>query len=173
MVQKLDRRFELDIILVPGIRSYMDRLKRKFADDLRIRFLEPFAYEEIVQKTNNYDLGVFLLPPTNLNYRFALPNKLFEFIQARLGIIIGPSPEMAKVVEMYHCGMVLPSFDPAECASALSSIQTRQVAEWKEASHRASSRLAAERFSNRLVENVSRSIFHPAPYSAWPREGRQ
>ena len=53
---------------------------------------------EIVDTIAEYDIGLFILSPINFNYYHALPNKLFEFIQARLAIAVSPSPEMARIV---------------------------------------------------------------------------
>ena len=69
---------------------------------------------------NKYDMGVFLLPPINFNYENTLPNKLFDFIQARLGIAIGPTPEMAEIVNHYKIGLVSEHFTAASLASRLS-----------------------------------------------------
>ena len=62
---------------------------------------------ELPRMANDYDVGLYLLPPTNFNQRYALPNKFFEFIQGRLAIAIGPSPEMAKLVERSNADGVI------------------------------------------------------------------
>jgi hypothetical protein len=35
-----------------------------------------------------------------------------EFIQARLAVAVDPSPEMARLVQRYGCGVVAPDFPP-------------------------------------------------------------
>ena len=78
---------------------------RKNAEaDPRIRILPPVKSDDVVYTINQYDIGVFLIPPVNFNYANTLPNKLFDFIQARLGIAIGPTPEMASIVDRYGNG---------------------------------------------------------------------
>ena len=42
----------------------------------------------IVRTINQFDLGVYLLPPVNFNSAHALPNKFFEFIQARQEFLV-------------------------------------------------------------------------------------
>ena len=44
---------------------------------------------------NACDVGVFCMPPINVNARYALPNKFFDFVQARLAVAVGPAEEMA------------------------------------------------------------------------------
>jgi hypothetical protein len=99
----------------------------------------------LTEATNDYDVGVFLLPPVNLSRRYALPNKLFEFIQARLAIAIGPSPEMATVVRSYGCGIVTDDFDPRTFAAALNALDPAAITAFKSASHTAAQELCAER----------------------------
>ena len=58
----------------------------------------PRAIRRPVATLNAHDVGIHILPPVNFNNRWALPNKFFDYVQARLGVIIGPSPEMARVL---------------------------------------------------------------------------
>ena len=101
MMQFLDSRFHLDLMLVSSDQNYLNYIRNLAAGDARIRFIEPVAMLDIPRFTNGYDIGLFLLPPVNFNYAHALPNKFFEFVQARLAVAIGPSPEMARLVELY------------------------------------------------------------------------
>jgi len=140
----LDDRFELDVIMVPGDRSYIAKMERVAKKWPKIRCLPPFPMKEIVPSTNKYDMGVFLLPPVNFNYFYGLPNKLFEFLQARLAIAVGPSPEMARVVRHYECGVVSPDFKPKSLATQLNSLTRDDILAMKQRSHRAAKELNAE-----------------------------
>lgn len=139
----LDERFTLDLVLVEHEPRHLRHLRRLAAPDSRIRFLDPVPMRDIVRFANAYDVGVFLLPPSNFNYANALPNKLFEFIQARLAVAIGPSPEMARVVEEWGCGIVSPDFEPESMAATLRALDAPAVARYKERSHAAAGVLNA------------------------------
>ena len=76
----------------------------------------------IVDTIAQYDIGLFLLSPANFNYYHALPNKLFEFVQARLAVAIGPSPEMARIVNDHDLGIVAPDFEPTTMAAHLNAL---------------------------------------------------
>jgi hypothetical protein len=143
----LDDRFTLDFVLVESSSGYLDRLIRQSKGNPRIRFLEPWPMHSLVERANNYDIGMFLLPPINLQRQFALPNKFFEFVQARLAVAIGPSPEMASIVEGRACGIVADDFSPESLASAINGLTTSSIATFKEAADVAASELSAE--SNR------------------------
>jgi glycosyltransferase involved in cell wall biosynthesis len=153
----LDERFTLDLVLIEHELRYLRRLRRLAAPDTRIRFLDPVPMRDIVRFANAYDVGVFLLPPSNFNYANALPNKLFEFIQARLAVAIGPSPEMARVVREWGCGIVAKDFQPASLAAELQRLDSVALIRHKERSHAAAGILNAEaneRLLHQLTERV-------------------
>ncbi len=106
LMEHLDERFELTFMLLPGPKGYLEALQRKCRHQARIRCIAPVPMENIVSTIHEFDIGVFLLAPIQKNDLFALPNKLFEFIQARLTSLLSPNPDMAKLVRTYGCGWV-------------------------------------------------------------------
>ena len=107
---------------------------------------------------NRYDIGVFLIPPINFNYANTLPNKLFDFIQARLGIAIGPTPEMASIVQHYSNGVVSHNFHPVSLAKSLNSLKHEDVIRFKSNSIRAATELNAEKNEIILNELINRIL---------------
>jgi len=152
----LDERFSLDLILVASDPRYLERLKSLAQRQSRIRFLPPIPMQDIPSFINNYDLGLYILEPNSFNNRHALPNKFFEFIQARLGVAIGPSPEMSRFVRQYDCGVVSPDFSPAALAAALRPVTAAQIDAWKQGAHAAADILNWERESEILSAEVRR-----------------
>jgi glycosyltransferase involved in cell wall biosynthesis len=140
----LDDRFTVDFVLTDVSPRYREALIRQAQGNPRVHFPGPWPMDEIVRKANDYDVGFYSLPPANFNRRFALPNKFFEFIQARLAIVIGPSPEMKRFVERYGLGIVADDFTPGSIAQALNSLDRRAIASFKQRSHTAAADLSAE-----------------------------
>lgn len=141
----LDDRFLVDFVLVEATPGFRGSLVAKAAHNPRVRFPPPVPMSELVAMTNRYDVGLFLLPPNNLNRLHALPNKFFEFLQGRLALAVGPSPEMAPLVRQYGCGVVALDFTPEALAAELNRLDATQIAAFKEASHVAAAELSAER----------------------------
>ena len=141
----LDARFELDFMLVAGDQNYIDRLGSLARRNPRIRMLPPVRMEDIVPFTNRYDIGIYILSPNSFNAEHALPNKFFEFVQARLAVAIGPSLEMRRLVERHDCGVVAADFTPAAMARALSALTAERLQGLKDNSHRAAQELCFER----------------------------
>jgi hypothetical protein len=156
IMERLDQRFTLDLILVESDPAYARRLRERAAGDARIRFRPPVPMQQIASTIHAYDIGVFLLPPVNFNYRMALPNKFFEFVQARLAVAIGPSPEMARLVRQYGLGIVTESFEPAEMAQRLNALQPADIERMKQRSDAASRELNAGTTEQVFLAEVAR-----------------
>lgn len=140
----LDPRFELTFMLVDGDPAYRESLQKMAAGDPRIHFAPAVPMQELPNVLNRFDIGVFLLEPTNFNYRHALPNKFFEFLQGRLGIAIGPTPEMAHIVRETGAGVVSPDFRPESLAAELNRLTADDVTRFKQAAHAAAKRYSGE-----------------------------
>ena len=129
----LGDRYHLDLILMlPEYASestavYFHNLKAEIRKTSNIRILPSLSNEDIVPAINNYDIGLFLLEPINFNYTHALPNKLFDFIQGRLAIAIGPSPEMARIVKKYELGVISEDFSPESLAKSIKNLSKEDI----------------------------------------------
>lgn len=107
----------------------------------RIMFLPRMPYERMMQFTAHADLGFTLDKDTNLNYRFSLPNKIFDYIQAGTPVVSSNLPEVSKIVEQYGVGRVAESHDPVYLAGLIRGILNDNHAREQYA---ANCRLAAE-----------------------------
>lgn len=163
MMEYLDERFTLDLMLLtPTIankktRGYLDSLKALIKDNSRIKIIPPVKSSEVVSFIHSYDMGVFLLPPINFNYANTLPNKLFDFIQARLAIAIGPTPEMANIINTYNLGVIAEDFTARSLAEKLNSLTSEKISFFKSQSHMHAKELSAEKNNvilNDLVLNL-------------------
>ncbi|WP_136050714.1 glycosyltransferase [Microbacterium sp. K36] len=144
-VATADADVTLDFYLTANHPAYLEELKEYAATTDRVRVLDPVPYAELVTTLNSYDVGVFLLPPLTFNYRHALPNKLFDFVQARLGIVVGPSPEMAGYVERYGLGAVASDFTVEALREAIEQLTPESVAAFKQHAHDSARELEGER----------------------------
>lgn len=156
-VRSLGDRFVLDLVLVRD-NDYRRRLEAMVAGDRQCRVLAPVPTPEVIPFANAYDVGVFLLPAQFPNQVHALPNKLFDYIQARLAVAIGPSPEMARVVTDWECGVISESFTSESFAAALSRLTVESVEHMKLGADRAAQVLNADTNRDTVVALVRRAI---------------
>lgn len=156
-VKLLDNRFSLDFYLMSNDPGYLDELKMQAKGDACVRFLTPVSMDKIASTLNAYDVGIYLLPPTSVNQKLALPNKIFEFIQARLAIAVGPSPEMSTLIRERGIGVVASSFSPESMASALQTLDAKKIEVFKKNSNQCARELSSEtnaRILHTVVEQI-------------------
>jgi len=135
----------LDLFLMEQSTAFLSHLREMAARmPDRVRLCDPVPYARLARTLQAYDIGIHVIPPKSFNHRWALPNKLFDFVQARLGAIVGPSPEMAAYVERYGIGAVTPGFTARDIARTLDEITPNDVAVWKNESHEHAYELSSE-----------------------------
>ena len=148
----VDSRFRLDLMLVPNHQQdYYQTLQAMVEKRKNVRILPPVPFEEIIPFTSQYDIGFYILKPANFNHLYALPNKFFEFIQARLMIAISPNPEMARLVKQYDLGIIAKDFSPQEMAKSLNSLSKEQILQYKENANKTAKILNAEKEGEKLL----------------------
>jgi glycosyltransferase involved in cell wall biosynthesis len=81
---------------------------------------------ELLRYTVHADLGVIPYEdPGLLNMRYCTPNKLFEFIEARVPICASDLPELSRMVMGNRIGGVYPMTSPEKIARALQDCRAR------------------------------------------------
>jgi hypothetical protein len=134
----------LDLYLVDSGSGYARAVGQRYADHPRVHVHDAVPTDELVATLNGYDVGVHILTPVSFNHRYAMPNKLFDYVQARLGILVGPSPEMAALVRDHGLGWVSEEFTPESVARTIDALTPEAVRQAKEHSDRASRVMCAE-----------------------------
>lgn len=89
----------------------------------RVRLIGRMPYERMMQYTRHADLGLSLDKDTNLNYRFSLPNKLFDYFRASIPVLVSDLPEVAGIVRKYEAGVVIDRVGPDVIAQAVKALQ--------------------------------------------------
>ncbi|QWW20270.1 hypothetical protein I6B53_04040 [Schaalia sp. 19OD2882] len=136
--------YTLDLYLTPNDPPHLAELKQLAETESNLTVHDPVPYEQLIETLNRYDIGAFLLPASNFSFANALPNKVFDFIQARLALVVSPIPEMAKVVRDAEVGVVTDGVGAEELARALSELDREKVAVLKASSHAHARELSCE-----------------------------
>lgn len=157
MMKYLDsEKYDLTFMLVPSDKKYYDHLVKKASIYKNIHFIEPVPFNKIISFSNQFDIGIFLLAETNFNYKHALPNKLFEFIQSRLVLCIGPSIEMKNIVNKFKIGQCAKDFKPKSLAKIISNMTKEDIMTYKKTSDSVAIELGAEK----NIEKIQNIINH-------------
>ena len=158
MMDYVDKRFTLDLMLMPNTSRFFRWLRAEAKSRQNVRIIPPVSFSEIVPFTNKYDIGLFIFPPTNFNIKYTIPNKIFEFIQARLAVAISPTPGMKKIVDEWDCGIISENFEPESLARKLNKLTVDKIKYYKEQSDRAAKVLNYETIKPKIKEIVQELI---------------
>lgn len=112
-------------LLIVGNGDVLEILKQRVQTlniEDRVRFVGRVPYEQMMQYTALADIGLTLDKPTNENYIFSLPNKVFDYIHSGTAIVASNLPEVAKVVLQNNVGIITPSHDPKIIALTIQNL---------------------------------------------------
>lgn len=120
----------------------------------RVLFLPRMSYAKMMAHTQLAEFGFCLDKDTNLNYRFSLPNKLFDFIQAGVPIIASHLTEIEKIIRTYDLGMFIENHDPKTIADTIREglSDAEMVKAWKRNLAIAAKDLCWENEEQKLLE---------------------
>ena len=158
LLSYLDDRYTLDLYLMThGDESerYLAELKSqalKFGS--RVVFREPVPTDQLPEALNQYDIGVALIQPRNFNYANCLPNKFFEFIQARLVLAAGPTPDMKKLIETFDLGIVSADFSAKSLAEKISCLSVDDINSIKHKLHDSADTLSFHESGKLLLKSA-------------------
>jgi glycosyltransferase involved in cell wall biosynthesis len=147
------------LILGDGdIRENLEELVDDLGLNNRVEFRGRVPFEQLWQFTASADVGISLEENLGLNYQYALPNKLFDYIQARIPVVISDLPEMRSVIEQYHIGKILKERTPLHLAEILRELIYMRQHDRKLASdiELAASELCWEREEDKLISLLKR-----------------
>jgi glycosyltransferase involved in cell wall biosynthesis len=141
----VDDRFVLTFMLA-GNATTIAELRAYIGDQKdRIFVVPPVPMSTLSAEVNKYDTEVMFFPPNTQNAVFGLPNKIFEAIQGRLALVIGPTALMVDIVVEAGNGVVTRDWTPEALAEAINSLSAEQVTAMKQASSRIAPRYSAEK----------------------------
>lgn len=116
-------------LLIVGGGDVLQKLKNMAIEENLIEkviFIPKMPYEALRELTPLAELGLTLDKDSNLNYKYSLPNKVFDYIHCRVPILSSNLPELKAIVETYEIGWVIKSHDPKEIASIIQFAQSNK-----------------------------------------------
>jgi glycosyltransferase involved in cell wall biosynthesis len=116
----------LAVIAVPStkgkvVERLVDVAKQLGVRD-RLHLLEPVGPDEVTAFLRTADVGVHPLPGGIPNHDMALPNKLFEYLQAGLPLVVSDAKALADFVTSHHVGASFTTGDAASLAGAVTRV---------------------------------------------------
>lgn len=123
----------------------------------KVIFTGRLPFSELLKITPYADVGISLEENRGLNYYYALPNKLFDYIQAKVPVLTSPFPEMKAIVEKYQIGLTIRQHGPKHIAEQL-TLMTKEIAlrkKWEKNLEKAARELCWEKEEHKLLQLFS------------------
>ncbi len=103
------------------INQLKEMVKTKSLSD-KVIFIDRIPYDEMMNYTYHADLGLTLDKDTNPNYRFSLPNKVFDYIHAGTPVLSSDLVEIKRVIDKHNVGATLKEYSSKSIASEINKI---------------------------------------------------
>lgn len=146
-------KYELTFMLVNTHSAYLKKLRENY-EGRGVRFLPAVSYQEIIGTINKHDVGLYILPNDTINHDLALPNKMFEFLQAKLAIITSPNKALKSFVLDNGIGAVAGGFDTEDMKNLLASLTEEEIMKFKRRSKDLSWEMSSEKDEKQILKAV-------------------
>ena len=144
-------------LIIIGDGDVIPQLKKRVLElklENSIIFKGRMPYHEMMQYTQHAKLGITIDKDTNTNYKYSLPNKLFDFIHAGIPILASKIIEVEKIIKKYQIGLFINNHEPTHIANQIKyALDNKELmSEWKSNTHHASKELNWEIEENTLKD---------------------
>ncbi len=78
----------------------------------KFSFVGKLPYDQMMQYTLNSDIGVSLDKDTNINHKYSLPNKIFDYMKAGIPTLATDLLEVSKVIANFNIGHTIDDLKP-------------------------------------------------------------
>mgnify|MGYP006137420889 CR=1 FL=1 len=144
-------------LLIIGNGDVIPQLKKRTVElnlEKNVIFKGRMPYEEMMQHTHHAALGLTLDKDTNINYKFSLPNKLFDYIHAGIPVLASKVIEVENIINSYNVGLFIDNHTPKHIAAQIrKALEDESLREkWKLNSTRAKNELHWKNEEKELIE---------------------
>jgi glycosyltransferase involved in cell wall biosynthesis len=148
-------------LLLIGGGEIENRLRKIVQDEglnYRVSFQNYIPTSELISTSAQADIGAVLFEPSSINYKFALPNKFFEYIMAGLPILASDIVTLRYYIMKYDIGVTVNPCDIEAIANSITKMKSdkQQFQKWKMNTLRAAKDLNWENEESKLIDIYQR-----------------
>lgn len=121
------KNIENAVLIFVGDGDVIPQLKTKVDDeglDEKVRFFGKKPYQELMQYTFHAAIGLTLDKDTNPNYKYSLPNKVFDYIHTNTVVVASNILEVANIVNKHKVGLIINEVSSEAISKAINTLLT-------------------------------------------------
>jgi hypothetical protein len=156
MIDCLPHQYHLHLLVTNANDKLMGMINQSPSKS-RIFIHPPVKLNDVVTFLSRFDIGVHLMPSSNFNNDNALPNKYFQYVQARLVTAFGPLSEVTRYTQKYKTGIIAEKFEGESVAKAILDLSNEEIQSFKIANN-TNSKLFNEALEVNKLKEIYTSI---------------
>lgn len=113
------------VLIFVGDGDVIPQLKTKVIDEelhTKVKFYGKKPYQELMQYTFHADIGLTLDKDTNPNYKYSLPNKVFDYIHTNTAVVASNILEVSNIVKQHKVGLIVKEVSPGAISATINSL---------------------------------------------------
>lgn len=126
----------------------------------KVKFLGKLLPEDLRKITETADVGLSIEENNGLSYYYSLPNKISDYIQSHVPVIVSNFPEMKNIVQLYNVGEIIENHSEKELSDKINIVLKNGKKYYKNNLEKASEDLCWENEEKKLLDlykNVSKT----------------
>lgn len=141
----------------PKLKDYKE-LAHSLGLENQVKFLGNLAPEKLREVTVKSDVGLSIEENNGLSYYYSLPNKISDYIQARVPVVVSDFPEMGKIVRTYHVGETIENHTEDELVTKVSIVLKNGRNYYGKALENAAKELCWEKEEEKILELYAKVV---------------
>lgn len=85
-------------------KAEFENLTKTLGLESKVKFLGKLLPKDLREITKKADVGLSIEENNGLSYYYSMPNKVSDYIQARIPVVVSDFPEMRKVIDRFKTG---------------------------------------------------------------------
>lgn len=133
----------------PKRKEYEEYVKQQELTD-KVKFVGRLDPESLRKFTKEADVGLSLEENGGVSYYYSLPNKVADYIQSKVPLVMINFPEMKRVYSQFKVGEMVGNHDPEMIAQKIKTVLNNGRAYYQSELEKASNHLCWEQEENKI-----------------------
>ena len=134
-----------------------DFVKAENVED-KVKFIGKLMPEKLREFTKTADVGISLEENNGVSYLYSLPNKVGDYIQSRVPLVMINFPEMMRIKKKFNVGEVVENHEPKLIADALKLVLEKGRASYESELSKAAEVYCWESEEKKILGLVDRAV---------------